>query len=72
MNRDSEPATVLVVEDTLVNRLALAKGVEHEGHRVLQAENGRAALDTLAEILVEKLDVVFSPAEQVANFDGLG
>ncbi|HEX6235506.1 MAG TPA: ATP-binding protein [Jiangellaceae bacterium] len=48
MNRDSEPATVLVVEDTLVNRLALAKGVEHEGHRVLHADNGRAALDTLA------------------------
>ncbi|HEX6336997.1 MAG TPA: ATP-binding protein [Jiangellaceae bacterium] len=48
MSRDGGPATVLVVEDTLVNRLALAKGVEREGHRVLQAENGRAALDVLA------------------------
>lgn len=48
MSRDEGPATVLVVEDTLVNRLALAKGVEREGHRVLQADNGRAALEVLA------------------------
>ncbi len=48
-------ATVLVVEDTLVNRLALAKGVEREGHRVLQAENGREALAVLAE---ERIDMV--------------
>jgi CheY-like chemotaxis protein len=48
MSRDSGPATVLVVEDTLVNRLTLAKGVEREGHQVLQAENGREALELLA------------------------
>ena len=48
MSRSDEPATVLVVDDTLVNRLAAAKGVEREGHRVLRAEHGRAALDVLA------------------------
>jgi signal transduction histidine kinase len=40
-------ATVLVVEDSTVNRLALSRGVENEGHRVLQASDGREALDLL-------------------------
>lgn len=47
------PATVLVVEDTLVNRVALAKGVEREGHMVLQAENGREALEILTRDQVD-------------------
>ncbi|MFW6091061.1 MAG: sensor histidine kinase [Actinomycetota bacterium] len=55
MSGDGEQATVLVVEDTLVNRLALAKGVEREGHRVLQAENGREALAVMA---AERVDMV--------------
>lgn len=46
-------AQVLVVEDTLVNRLALAQGVSHLGHRVLQAAEGDAALRTLAEHRVD-------------------
>lgn len=46
-------ATVLVVEDSLVNRLALARGVENEGHRVLQAADGREALDLLGRGEVE-------------------
>jgi signal transduction histidine kinase len=40
-------ATVLVVEDSMVNRLALSRGVENQGHRVLQASDGREALDLL-------------------------
>jgi signal transduction histidine kinase len=45
---DHRPAaTVLVVEDSMVNRLALSRGVENEGHRVLQASDGREALDLL-------------------------
>ena len=46
-------ATVLVVEDTVVNRLALTRGVEREGHVVLQAANGREALDTLRRSTVD-------------------
>jgi signal transduction histidine kinase len=52
---DERGATVLVVEDALVNRLALARGVEHEGHLVRQAANGREALDTLRR---EPIDMV--------------
>ncbi|HSI94268.1 MAG TPA: ATP-binding protein [Jiangellaceae bacterium] len=49
-----EPAaTVLVVEDSLINRLALARGVENEGHRVLQASDGREALEILGRDGVE-------------------
>ncbi|MCK0113208.1 response regulator [Ornithinimicrobium sp. F0845] len=47
------PACVLVVEDTLVNRLALAQGLSHLGHRVLQAAEGEAALRTLGEHRVD-------------------
>lgn len=50
-----QPATVLVVEDTLVNRLALVRGVEHLGHRVLQATDGAEALQVLA---AEHVDMV--------------
>lgn len=49
------PAVVLVVEDAMVPRLALARGVEHEGHRVLLATDGREALDALAR---EPVDMV--------------
>ena len=48
-------ATVLVVEDTVLNRIALARGVEREGHLVIQAANGREALDTLR---TEAVDMV--------------
>jgi signal transduction histidine kinase len=42
-------ATVLVAEDTRVNRLVLARGVAREGHRVVEAADGREALERLAE-----------------------
>jgi signal transduction histidine kinase len=48
-------ATVLVVEDALVNRRTLKRGVENEGHRVLEAVDGAGALDLLAH---EKIDMV--------------
>src|SRR4051812_22002807 len=47
-SRDSaRPATVLVVEDSLIPRRALVRGVEREGHQVLQAVDGREALAVL-------------------------
>lgn len=48
-------ATVLVVEDNRVNRMALVRGVEREGHRALTAADGREALDILAERSVDML-----------------
>ncbi|MFY1620950.1 sensor histidine kinase [Micromonospora sp. WMMD736] len=60
MTGEQTAATVLVVEDSLVNRLALVKGVEHEGHVVLQATDGGEALDVLARQPVDMvlLDLV--------------
>ncbi|HSK90869.1 MAG TPA: hybrid sensor histidine kinase/response regulator [Euzebyales bacterium] len=49
------PAVVLVAEDAVIPRLALARGVEQEGHRVLVATDGREALEVLAR---ERVDMV--------------
>jgi signal transduction histidine kinase len=48
-------ATVLIVEDSVVNRRTLSRGVENEGHRVLEAVDGAQALDVLAH---EPVDMV--------------
>jgi signal transduction histidine kinase len=44
-----ERATILVAEDERINRLALVRGVEREGHRVVQAADGSEALAHLAD-----------------------
>ena len=43
------PGRLLVVDDNKVNRLLLSRSVEMLGHSVTLAENGRVALDCLAE-----------------------
>lgn len=48
-------ATVLIVEDALINRRTLRRGVENEGHRVLEAVDGAEALQILAQ---EHVDMV--------------
>ena len=52
---------ILVVDDNKMNRLLLARSLEHQGHRVSFAENGRQALDLLhssQEIDLVLLDVL--------------
>ncbi|HEX6138436.1 MAG TPA: adenylate/guanylate cyclase domain-containing protein [Casimicrobiaceae bacterium] len=44
---DNGAARLLIVDDNKVNRLLLARNLELMGHRVVSAENGRVALDTL-------------------------
>jgi signal transduction histidine kinase len=44
-----ERATILVAEDDRINRLVLVRGVEREGHRVVEAADGREALAHLAD-----------------------
>jgi class 3 adenylate cyclase len=39
--------TILIADDNRVNRLLLARGLEHEGHTVAFAEHGGEALDLL-------------------------
>ena len=48
-------ASVLVVDDAMIPRVTLARGVEHEGHRAIQAADGREALDILR---TEPVDMV--------------
>lgn len=43
----TEPGCVLVVDDNKMNRLLIARHLEHQGHRVAFAENGRQALAML-------------------------
>jgi adenylate cyclase len=43
------PGTILIADDNRVNRLLLARGLEHEGHTVVYAEHGREALDLLRQ-----------------------
>jgi signal transduction histidine kinase len=44
-----QAATVLIVEDSLVNRRTLSRGVQNEGLRTLEAVDGAEALRLLAE-----------------------
>jgi adenylate cyclase len=41
-------ASILVVDDSAVNRATLTMGLERDGHRVTTADNGRQALELLA------------------------
>jgi class 3 adenylate cyclase len=61
----SEGASILVAEDDAVARATLVKSLEHEGHRVTTAANGRQALEflgagpfdaVLLDILMPELD----------------
>lgn len=45
----NERKTVLCVEDNSVNMLLVSRIVEAEGHELIKAEDGPAALDVLAE-----------------------
>ena len=44
-----EPARILVVDDSKVNRMLLTRELEQQGHQVFSAENGKQALKMLAE-----------------------
>ena len=46
-------ARVLVVDDDPLNRLLLATNLKEDGHEVIEAENGRRALETLAKTDVD-------------------
>ena len=44
-----EPARILVVDDNEANRDLLARRLQRQGHQMATAENGRIALDMLAQ-----------------------
>jgi len=43
----SPPGAILIADDNRVNRLLLGRGLEQQGHTVVFADHGRAALDLL-------------------------
>ncbi|HEU5363593.1 MAG TPA: adenylate/guanylate cyclase domain-containing protein [Gaiellaceae bacterium] len=47
MSAAPAPGTILLADDNRVNRLLLARGLEHQGHTVVFAEHGREALELL-------------------------
>lgn len=47
MKTSHEPGQLLVVDDNRVNRLLLTRALEQQGHRVLNAENGKVGMDML-------------------------
>ena len=44
-NLSPEPARLLVVDDNKVNRMALSRSLELQGHIVETAENGKEGLE---------------------------
>lgn len=55
-----ETALILVVDDNAINRDLLARRLERVGHEVIEAENGRVALEKLATHCVDVilLDII--------------
>lgn len=58
---------LLLVEDERVNRLAMSRMLEKEGHRVIQARNG---VETLAALKAEDVDAVLMDI-QMPDMDGV-
>ena len=48
-----EAARILVVDDDPLNRMLLGANLKEDGHEVIEAENGRLALETLAATPVD-------------------
>lgn len=67
-------ARVLVVDDTLVSRVTLARGVEQEGHEVVQASDGREALAVLRSQRIDMtlLDLVMPDVDGFAVLAAMG
>jgi class 3 adenylate cyclase len=65
----SEHGRILVVDDTRLNRTILARALETQGHEVVEAENGRQAMDLLEAEEASGIDVVLLDIE-MPEMDG--
>ena len=65
----SEHGRILVVDDTRLNRSILARALENQGHEVIEAENGRVAMDLLEAEGASGIDVVLLDLE-MPEMDG--
>ena len=64
-----ERGRILVVDDTRLNRIILARALETQGHEVVEAENGRLAMDLLDAEGASGIDVVLLDLE-MPEMDG--
>jgi len=60
---------ILVVDDTRLNRIILARALETQGHEVVEAENGRLAMDLLEAEGASGIDVILLDLE-MPEMDG--
>lgn len=66
----SSPKTVMIVEDEILIRMALADAIIDEGYRVFQAVNADEALVILRSR--EQIDLVVTDVRMPGSIDGLG
>ena len=66
-NAAASPPRILLVEDNLINQKVASRMLEKNGHTVVIANNGKEALDTLAE---QDFDAVVMDV-QMPEMDGL-
>ncbi|MGA8772506.1 MAG: response regulator [Rhodomicrobium sp.] len=64
-----DAATVLIVEDEVLIRLALAEHFRSEGVRVIEAQNGEEALSLLGS--VDAVDLVITDIRMPGAIDGV-
>jgi adenylate cyclase len=64
-----ERGRILVVDDTRLNRTILARALETQGHEVVEAENGRLAMDLLEVEGASGIDVILLDLE-MPEMDG--
>jgi adenylate cyclase len=69
-----ERGRILVVDDTRLNRTILARALETQGHEVVEAENGRLAMDLLEAEDASGIDVVLLDLEmpEMDGYETLG
>jgi PleD family two-component response regulator len=69
------PGTVLVVDDSRMNRATLARLLERLGHAVVQAENGREALEAMRDdarrVDVVLLDLIMPELDGFATLEAM-
>lgn len=68
-----EAGRVLVVDDERLNRMLLRRALEADGHAVVEAENGRVALDVLVAQPVDVilLDIVMPELDGYATLESI-
>jgi len=70
VEQDEQPRTVLVAEDEVLVRLALAEYLRDCGYRVLEAANAFEAIQILTEDI--RVDVLLSDVQMPGEMNGFG